>query len=332
MVALSLRFDLRNPEFAATTSSERVRAAVDMAAWAEARAGGVAVSLSEHHGSPDGYLPCPVLLATAVAARTTTMRIAIGAVIAPFYDPIRLAEDLAFLDALSEGRIDLVLGSGYRAEEFEMFGVAASERGRRTEEVVEVLRKAWTGEPFDYRGRTVRVTPRPHRPGGPPLVLGGNSAAAARRAARIADGFAPYKAEDWAVYRAETLRLGKPDPGDHPGGALRPTTFLADDPEEAWADLLPYFLHDNNSYAEWLEDASDGTAGPYARSTPDALRASGRYRILTPEAYVEDLRSQGAGARAHFEPMVGGVPPDLGWATLELYEQRVLPALTAAPS
>ncbi|HEX5585742.1 MAG TPA: LLM class flavin-dependent oxidoreductase [Acidimicrobiia bacterium] len=321
---LGLRFDLRNPAFAGVSASERLRAAVDMAAWADER-GGVAVSVSEHHGSDDGYLPSPLLFAAAVAARTSNVRIAIGALIAPFYDPLRLAEDLAVLDGLSEGRVDLVLGGGYVADEFEMFGVPIAERGRRTTEVVETLRQAWTGEPFEYRGRTVQVTPVPHRPGGPPLVLGGSSDVVARRAARIADGFAPVSGDCWPAYRDECVALGKPDPGPsmHPGSMV--TTFLAEDPAEAWERLVPYFLHETNAYGAWLDDA--GLEGPYKVTTAERVRVDGQYRILTPDAYADELRAMGEGAFAFFHPMVGGIPPAMAWECLHLYEAQVLPAL-----
>ena len=106
---LALRFDLRNPRFAGVSAADRVRAAIEMAEWADQR-NCMMVSLSEHHGSDDGYLPSPVVVAAAMAARTSTTRIGISALIAPFYDPLRLAEDLAVLDNLSGGRIDVTLG------------------------------------------------------------------------------------------------------------------------------------------------------------------------------------------------------------------------------
>jgi len=325
VVMLALRFDLRNPAFAGVSASERLCAAVDMAAWADEH-GGVAISVSEHHGSDDGYLPSPVVFAAAVAACTRNVRIAIGALIAPLYDPLRLAEDLAVLDGLAEGRVDLVIGNGYVADEFDMFGVPLSERGKRTTEAVETLRKAWTGQPFEFRGRTVRVTPEPHQPGGPSLVLGGSSDAAARRAARIGDGFAPVSSDPWQAYRDEMRVLGKPDPGERQGaGGAVITTFLAEQPDEAWDRLLPYFLHETNAYGRWLDDA--GLEGPYKVTTGDALRDAGQYRILTPEEYTEELGAMGEMAFAFFHPMVGGIPPAMAWECLRLYEERVLPAL-----
>jgi len=326
MVMLALRFDLRNPAFAGVSAADRVQAAVDMVEWAEQR-NGVMVSLSEHHGSDDGYLPSPIVLAAAIAGRTSTIRIGIGALIAPFYDPIRLAEDLATLDNLSGGRVDITLAGGYVADEFAMFGVPSNERGRRTEEVVETLRNAWRGEPFEYRGTTVRVTPAPTRPGGPPIILGGSSDAAARRAARIADGFIPSNPGCWDAYRDEVQRLGKPDPG--PGMSMNGmvTTVLAEDPDAAWDELLPYFSHDMNTYGSWLEAA--GMQGPYRTMTADELRASGSYQVISPDAMVEELRAMGDFAFTMLHPMVGGIPPEKAWESLHLFDEQVLPALAA---
>jgi alkanesulfonate monooxygenase SsuD/methylene tetrahydromethanopterin reductase-like flavin-dependent oxidoreductase (luciferase family) len=321
---LALRFDLRNPAFAGVSASERVRAAIDMAAWADER-GGVAVSLSEHHGADDGYMPAPIVVASAIAARTRNVRIGIAALIAPFYDPLRLAEDLAVLDDISEGRIDLTIAAGYLADEFEMFGVGTNERATRTTEVVQTLRQAWTAKPFEYRGRTVQVTPGPYRPGGPPITLGGSSEAAARRAARIADAFIPSNDNCWEAYRDEMVQLGKADPGPKLMPSTVTTTVLSDDPEAGWDELEPYFLHDMNTYGSWLE--TSGMVGPYWTCTPEELKTSGAYRVVSPQAYVEELQGMGPAAVAFFHPMVGGIPPAQAWASLRLFEEQVLPAL-----
>ena len=326
MPLLALRFDLRNPAFAGVSAAERVQAAVEMAAWADER-GAVSISLSEHHASDDGYLPSPIVVAAAIAARTTNSRIGIGALLAPFYDPIRAAEDLAVLDNLSGGRIDLVLGSGYVDEEFALYGVAKSERGRRMTEMVTTLRQAWTGEPFEYRGRTVRVTPAPTRVGGPQLVFGGSSDAAARRAARLGDGFVPSNPACWQAYRDEMTKLGKDDPGEGMGEIKLVTTVLAEDPDKAWDELVPYFLHDMNTYGAWLED--NGMDGPYHTTTLDELAGTGAYRVITPEAFVEELRPMGDFAFAMFHPMVGGIPPEKAWESLQLYDEVVVPALSS---
>src|SRR5262245_66318679 len=103
MAYFALRFDLRNPAFGGTSATDRYRAALDMSEWAD-RLGFVAITISEHHGVDDGYLPSPLTMAAAIAARTRTARINLSAVVAPFHDPLRLAADLSVVDLRSEGR------------------------------------------------------------------------------------------------------------------------------------------------------------------------------------------------------------------------------------
>jgi alkanesulfonate monooxygenase SsuD/methylene tetrahydromethanopterin reductase-like flavin-dependent oxidoreductase (luciferase family) len=92
----TMRFDMRAPDFGGSTT-DLYQAAIDMAEWAETR-GCIAAVISEHHSSSDGYIPSPLLLASAMAARTNQIFISIAAALMAFYDPIRLAEDMAVLD------------------------------------------------------------------------------------------------------------------------------------------------------------------------------------------------------------------------------------------
>jgi alkanesulfonate monooxygenase SsuD/methylene tetrahydromethanopterin reductase-like flavin-dependent oxidoreductase (luciferase family) len=315
-----LRFDLRNPAFAGVTMADRYQALLDMCAWADER-GALFLGLSEHHGADDGYLPSPLVMAAAIAARTTSARIGINALIAPLHDPLRLAEDAAVVDLLSQGRLDLTIAGGYVADEFDMFGVALKERPARVTETVATLRAAWTGEPFQFRGRTVRVTPTPAQPGGPKLVLGGTSEAAARRAARIADGFMPSEPACWEFYRDECQQLGKPDPGPGMTGH-GDVVVLAEDPEAMWPVLGPHFMHESNAYGA-LQAAADIEATYHQVTDLDALRALGQYRILTPDEYAKELEAMDF-AFAMFHPMVGGIPPELAWQHLHLFEESFL--------
>ncbi len=321
-----MRFDFRNPSFAGTTPAERYEAALDMAEWAD-RLGCVSIAVSEHHGSPDGYLPSPLTMTAALAARTTNVRFMIAALIAPFYDPLRLAEDSIVLDHLSKGRVDLIVGAGYVSEEFAMFDVPVAERAKRVTEVVRTLKAAFTGKPFEYRGRTVHVTPAPYRDGGPTLILGGSSEGAARRAARIADGFLPSVPEVWEFYRDEVQRLGRSDPGPSPIGQNR-TVALADDVEVGWQQMGPYFLHEANAYGTW--QAREGVASPYRNASDiDELRATGQYAVLTPDQYIDELRAASF-PFAFFHPLCGGMPIELAWSSLHLFEHEVSPAFTDA--
>jgi alkanesulfonate monooxygenase SsuD/methylene tetrahydromethanopterin reductase-like flavin-dependent oxidoreductase (luciferase family) len=319
-----LRFDFRNPEIAGTSMADRYAAALDMAEWAD-RLGCVSIAVSEHHGSPDGYLPSPIPMLAAMAARTTTVRFMIAALIAPFHNPLRLAEDMIVLDVLSQGRIDLIVAGGYVHEEFSMFDVPMNERGKRVTETVSVLKAAFSGEPIEYHGRTVHLTPAPFRPNGPSISLGGSSKPAAERAARIADGFIPSKPEVWTFYRDEVQRLGRPDPGPCPTGENQ-VVALAEDPENGWEQMSPYFLHETNAYGTW--QAQDDVASPYRTvADTDELRATGQYRVLTPRQLVEEQKGSEF-PFAFFHPMCGGIPPELAWSSLRLFEDEVLPAFT----
>jgi alkanesulfonate monooxygenase SsuD/methylene tetrahydromethanopterin reductase-like flavin-dependent oxidoreductase (luciferase family) len=328
MAFFGMRFDFRNPPSAGTTMTERYSAGIDMAQWADEH-GFVAVVLSEHHGSPDGYLPSALPMAAAVAARTKSLRIMISAIVAPFHHPLRLAEDAAVVDLISGGRLELVLTNGYVADEFAMFDIGMDQRPKRTTKAIEVLRGAWTGEAFDHDGRQVRVTPSPERPGGggPSLTMGGSTEKAARRAARIGDGFLPSLPEQWEWFRDECINLGKPDPGPYRGPG--PSNFhLAEDVEKGWAEVGEYFLHETNAYGTWMADA--GLDGMYhLAGDVDAVREAGMYRVLTPDLLIAEIEAAGPYAFVLFHPLLGGIPPDVAWRGLRLFEHDVLPRLAA---
>jgi alkanesulfonate monooxygenase SsuD/methylene tetrahydromethanopterin reductase-like flavin-dependent oxidoreductase (luciferase family) len=316
-----MRFDLRNPAIANTTMAERYAAALDMAAWAD-RVGCLSVVVSEHHGSEDGYLPSPLPMVAAMAARTEQVRFGVAALIAPFYEPLRLAEDLLVLDNLTKGRVDLIIASGYVPDEFEMLGVARGERARRLTEVVETIQGAFSGKPFEHRGRSVRLTPEPYG-GGPSITLGGSSEAAARRAARLGIGFVPSVPAVWDYFRDESIAQGRPDPGDCPIAENR-IVALAEDTERGWAEMAPFFRHEMDAYGSWQE--ASGIASPYYKVKDlDDLRASGLYAVLTPDEYVAELKAAPF-PFALLHPMCGGIPPELAWSSLRLFEHEVMPA------
>jgi alkanesulfonate monooxygenase SsuD/methylene tetrahydromethanopterin reductase-like flavin-dependent oxidoreductase (luciferase family) len=327
MAFFTMRFDLRNPAFAGVSIAERYAAALEMAEFAD-RNGFLMVILSEHHGSEDGYLPSAVPFAAAVAARTKNLRIMIAAVVASFHDPLKLAEDVAVVDAISNGRLDLVITNGYAPHEFEMFDRPLKGRVARTTEVLETLQAAFKGEPFEYRGRTVQITPAPHTPGGPPLLLGGTTTPAAERAARLGVGFLPAGEAVWDDYRAKCIELERDDPGPWFGGD---TSFIhvAKDVEKGWEQIGPHAMHEANSYGKWMQDAGIGPAGGYTPfATIDELRETGQYRVLTPEQLIDELKAGGPFASATMHPMMGGIPPVVAWESLRLVEEEVIPNVT----
>ena len=316
-----MRFDMRAPA-AGAPRTELYAAALDMAAWAETR-GCLSAIVCEHHTSEDGYLPSPMILASAMAARTSTLPITIAIVMLPLYDPVRLAEEMAVLDIISNGRVSYVAAIGYRPVEYEMYGVDFHRRGRIAEEKLEILLRAKTGEPFEHDGRRIHVTPPPVTPGGPMVAWGGGSVAAARRAGRFGVGFLAQGGgrELELAYEAAARAAGhEPVMCFVPSADTATAVFVADDVDRAWDELGPYLMHDVRMYASWNEGNHD-TASLSFVSSADELRAENRsHRILGVDEAREWVRG---GQPLQLHPLIGGLPPEIAWRYLKSAETVV---------
>jgi alkanesulfonate monooxygenase SsuD/methylene tetrahydromethanopterin reductase-like flavin-dependent oxidoreductase (luciferase family) len=321
-----LHHDLRAPAF----GTPRVRLyaeALAMCAWAESK-GCPRVVLSEHHGVDDGYLPSPFVFGAAVAARTTTMRIMVSALVLTLHDPFAVAEDVAVLDTVSDGRVELTVVPGYVAEEFAMFDVPFADRGARFEAKLRALTEALAGGPATFGDRTVTVTPPPVQRPRPFLIVGGG---APKRAALLGDAFLPAVPDPALAeaYVAECRRLGKGD-----GILLWPSgpmwVFVTEDPERSWADLGPHALHEANGYGRWAAAVPGSSPFRPATSVAD-LAESAQFAVVTPDECVALARGLDPRSALQLKPLVGGLDPDLGWRSLELFVDRVLPALDAPP-
>lgn len=321
---LVLTYDMCAPEFGAP-APELYAAALDQVAWAD-EAGFDLVGLGEHHASADGYNPSPLVVACAMAGRSRRIRLRPSVLLAPFYDPLKLAEDAAVAQLVSGGRLILGVGGGYRPAEFEMFGRQLSQRWRAVGDLCRLLRLAWSGDPFEWQGRRCHVTPRADP--APPIVLGGSTPAAARRAAHIADGWLPpLDPSLWTPYREECVKIGKPDPGPYPSqGPI--FLWITDDPEAAWETLMPHVLHQIRMYERWTREAFGKAAGPYA-GEPDAdcARRNPAYRVLTPGQALELAESLGPDGVLYLNPLMAGIDPRYAREMLDLYEREVHPHL-----
>ena len=310
-----MRFDLRAPATGAPRA-ELYAAALDMAAWAETR-GCLSAVLCEHHTSDDGYLPSPLILASAMAARTTTLPITIAVVLLPLYDPVRLAEEMAVLDIISNGRVSYIAAIGYRPVEYEMYGVDFHRRGALAEEKLALLLRAKSGEPFEHDGRPIHVTPPPLTPGGPMVAWGGGSVAAARRAGRFGIGFLAQGGgpELEVAYREAAREAGhEPSMCFVPPADTATTVFVAEDVDRAWDELGPYLMHDVRAYASWNEGNHDTASLSFVNSAEE-LRAENRsHRILGIDEAAAWVR---AGEPLQLHPLIGGLPPDIAWRYLE---------------
>jgi alkanesulfonate monooxygenase SsuD/methylene tetrahydromethanopterin reductase-like flavin-dependent oxidoreductase (luciferase family) len=311
-----MRFAMRANTTSSAERADLYGALLEMCAWGEAR-GCIAATISEHHGSEDGYLPSPVPVAAAMAARTSTLPINVSALMLLFYEPVKLAEDMVIVDLLSRGRVSYVVGIGYRDEEFAMFGVDRRRRGRLAEERVRLLRRLFAGEEVEVDGRRARVTPGPFTPGGPLIAGGGGTEAAARRAARLGMVFLAETSNRSleAAYREEAARVGV-----EPAGCLFTTegvpltVFVADDPDRAWAEIGGYLLVDAVGYGKWNAGRTGVASVSFATTVEDLQAEKGQYQIVTPDDAAAMIAR---GTPLALQPLVGGIPPEVAWRYLE---------------
>lgn len=322
-----LWYDFRNPQFDSRSFESLYRETIDQIAFAES-IGFDSVWMTEHHFVEDGYTPSPLVLAAAIGARTTRLRIGTNLMVLPLHDPIRIAEDAATLAVLTEGRFDLGVSIGYRETEFEAFGRNIKHRPSLMEEAVEIIRRAWTGQPIEFEGKrfsygSIAVSPVPRTP--PRILIGGMGPPAIDRVARIGDGFLSTAGIGHDEYLKALESNGKsPVDGTIVAGNW---TIISENPKEEMKKLEPYILHQVNCYVRW------GVFGPDATeftNIQDAVE-NGFYEFWEPDEAVEKL---GAHLRAypqiedlHFWAQFPGESVESGTARMKLIAEKVLPRL-----
>jgi probable F420-dependent oxidoreductase len=250
--------------------------------------------VSEHHFSEDGYLPSLLVMLAAFAAVTERIELGTGVVLAPFHDPLRLAEDFAVVDQLSGGRTICGLGIGWRDEEFRQFGVPVKTRARRLEEITDILRLCWNEERFDFDGRHysyegVSVTPKPTRV--PPILVGGFVDAAIRRAGRIGDGYISSRAnpgrvdDSFKMAAEERAKAGKEGP---PATGLLMNAYATENPERDWPLVRDGIGHQLGVYSGWRA-GTDIPGTPLEVMPPDEATIRSTTAFGTPDEVVETL-------------------------------------------
>jgi alkanesulfonate monooxygenase SsuD/methylene tetrahydromethanopterin reductase-like flavin-dependent oxidoreductase (luciferase family) len=294
---------------------------------------------TEHHFLDDGYLPNFVPVAGAAAARTSTIRFSTDICLLPFRHPVRLAEDLAILDNISDGRMELGAGMGYAIGEFRGFGIPRSRRVSLTEECLEVLRRAWTGEAFSFSGKRwnfsdLRVTPDPVQPGGPPLWIGATSRASALRAARFDTHLLPQGPRSAVLDPwAEELRASGRDPSEKRIGVIR-GVFVTDDPERDWAPVSVAERYRRDVYIGLIKASEDQIMGgrptgprkriplnPLEWTVGDVDHCVADLSAFIGEHGLTDLVTWGGPP---------GLPPSVMNTSLERFAKEVVPRVRAA--
>jgi alkanesulfonate monooxygenase SsuD/methylene tetrahydromethanopterin reductase-like flavin-dependent oxidoreductase (luciferase family) len=327
-VTAVLRFTFARPAPDPAEQSEVMGAALEMVKWGDRHGVGV-VSLDEHHATDYGWSPNPILEGGCMLAATSSVFVNVMCALGPLWNPIRMAEDIAVIDQMSRGRLITTVGLGYRPVEYAAMGVDFSQRGRLMDELLDTVLKAWTGEPFERNGATVRITPRPLTQPHPMLSVGGSVKATARRAVRfrlplnIPDYLPDLKAYYEGLCRQEGIspRVQMTSPDD------LPSVFLHEDPEKAWAELGQHFLWEAVHYGQWATPEMRSIMHLPGVTTVEQVKKSERYLILTPDELIARLKKRDRRRYVTLYPLCGGMPLDEGWQSLHLLTDQVLPKL-----
>jgi alkanesulfonate monooxygenase SsuD/methylene tetrahydromethanopterin reductase-like flavin-dependent oxidoreductase (luciferase family) len=295
-------------------------------------AGFHSIWVTEHHFVDDGYLAPVMPMLAAIASRTKRITLGTYVLLAPLYHPLRLAEDAAMIDVLSNGRLRLGIGMGYRDEEFDALQVSKKTRYSRTLETIEILKRAWSGERFSFSGkhfdfRDVRVIPRPISRPYPELLWGGMTDKAIKRAAELNLGFAcNLGRHQIEIYRAAMRARGK-DPAAYSLVNSR-IVYVADDEEKAWEDIETPAMYQASLYGKWLSASSPGQN--WIRPDANLLKASSI--IGSPEtvrARLAEVIETASPTEMIINTQLPGLASAKAMRSLERFANEVLPKLKA---
>ncbi len=259
---IGVSYDFRNPPDSGVSDQHLYAEILEQVRWLDS-IGADLVWFTEHHFVEDGYLPSWVPVAGAMAAVTEHVRFGTDICLMPFNHPIRLAEDLAVLDNISGGRVELGLGMGYAPHEFRGFGLPVSRRVSLMNEGIEVLQRCFTGERFSYSGRRyefedVVITPGYVQQGGPPLWIAAMSEAGAARAAHYNTNFLPQglrkrSYDPWV----EALTVSGRNPDDYRVGIIR-SILVTDDRNTDWPVIRAAEKYRMALYQKFFEESGEG--------------------------------------------------------------------------
>ncbi|RRJ33718.1 LLM class flavin-dependent oxidoreductase [Halocatena pleomorpha] len=293
--------------------------------------------VSEHHFESDGYLSATMPALGALAAVTETIEIGSCVALAPLYDPVRLAEDAATVDLLADGRLTLGVAIGSNPREFEAFGVPTDERVDRLTDATQLLRSAWSDGSISYESGFhdaapgVTVTPKPD--GEIPIMLGGGSKPAVRRAARIGDAWCAPSALSLEQLRTRVEDIRAVRENENIDGEF--TIYVlqhgfvgdpTDDKAAAWERMRDGYLYLHRRYAEIF-------SGDSVSQLPAERRSELKDRAIygTPEQVTEELERYRAalGDDVHFilRTYHPGIGTDAMCACIERLGQYVVPQL-----
>ncbi|MBI2862148.1 MAG: LLM class flavin-dependent oxidoreductase [Chloroflexi bacterium] len=327
-----LWYDFRNPSQWAQPFPQLYREVMDQVQLAE-ELGYDSIWLSEHHFAEDGYCPSLMPMAAAVAAVTKRVRIGTSVLLLPLHHPIRIAEDGAVVDILSNGRFVLGVGLGYRPKEYAGFGLRMTQRPSRMEESIEVIRRAWTMDQFSFSGKhfqigDVSVIPKPVQRPHPPILIGGTKQEAIRRAARLGSGLVLGGRGGRTQYQlyAQALAEYGHDIREMEV-AIAPVVYVAEDDRQAWEDVKEHLFYQYRMYRAWNVEGGHGAEYGPALANADELPRQ-NYLIGSPESCrrgLERILEAMPATEVFFWAMLPGVDPAKARASFTLFAREVMP-------
>ena len=255
-------YDFRNPPDSGRSNETLYSEILEQVQWLD-QLGADLAWFTEHHFVEDGYLPSWVPVAGAMAAVTRQIRFGTDICLAPFNHPVRLAEDLAVLDNLSGGRVEIGLGMGYAPHEFRGFGLQVSHRVSLMNEAIEILQHCFEGERFSYSGKryqleNIRITPGYVQKGGPPLWTAAMSEPGALRAAKYRTNFLPQgeRSESFDPW-VKAIEEGGGSTSDHRIGIIR-SILVTDDSTADWPLVRAAERYRMAFYQRLFEESGEG--------------------------------------------------------------------------
>jgi alkanesulfonate monooxygenase SsuD/methylene tetrahydromethanopterin reductase-like flavin-dependent oxidoreductase (luciferase family) len=320
-VQVGLYFDMRNPSEWAQDPARLYGFTLEMCEEAE-RLGIDSIWVSEHHLFDDGYLPQPLTMLAAIAARTKTVRLGTAIMVAPLHSAVEIAEQAAIVDILSDGRLDLGLGAGYRVPEFELYGADLRRRYAENDARARDVRRLWDNK---------LVTPRPVQDR-VPIWMGYQGPRGARRAGLLGEDLLSLDARIYPDY-VQGLIAGGHDPSRaRMAGGVQ--SWISEDPEADWPLVSKHVAYQIDSYLRHMVQGTDSAVPPPV--DPDKLRQRdprqplGYFHYGTPEQVSAKVRAFVGDAPAHtafFWASLGGMPEKEVARQVELVSTRLAPLL-----
>lgn len=316
---VGLYFDLRTPSHLDSAPSRVYAHTLEMCEEAE-RLGADSLWFSEHHLFDDGYLPQPLTMAAAAAARTSRVRLGTALIVGALHHPVELAEQSAVVDLISDGRLDLGLGAGYREPEFSLYGKDGDRRFAALTALVPELNRLWTEE----------LTPAPVQQT-VPIWLGHGSESGVRRAGRLGANLLFVNPDLLPAYEEGRAAAGLVPGGGRMGGPL--FALASDDPEAEWSEMAPFIAYQQNSYRKHMVQGLDQpTPRPFDAdgARHGSMTRPGTFWFDTPEAIAQRV-----GAWLGDTPIdtlflwasVGGMPERMVERNVRMICEKVAPAL-----